>query len=171
METNITIGIFSIIAMLVSPLIAVQVTKYLDQKKEEKKRQEEIFRILMGQRGLSPRTDEYLIALNQIDVVFHNSESVRQAYAELYKVTKPNHPEISDSGVYLIVLLQKMAEYLKYDKFRDLDIDKYYSTQSRADSQNLLSAYYREFYRVLSSSEHFGMKSKNEKKKKKKKKS
>ena len=54
---------------------------------------------------------------------------------------KPNHPEISDNGVYLIVLLQKMAEYLKYDKFRDLDIDKYYSTQSRADSQNLLSAY------------------------------
>lgn len=158
METNITIGIFSIIAMLISPLIAVQVTKYLDKKEEEKKRQEEIFRILMGQRGLMPRTDEYLIALNQIDVVFHNHESVRKAYAELYKVTKPNHPEISDSGTYLIILLKEMANVLNYNNFRDLDIDKYYSTQSRADSQNLIGSYYQEFLRVLNNSEHFGEK-------------
>jgi len=162
METNITIGVFSIIAMLISPLIAVQVTKYLDQKKEEKKRQEKIFRVLMGQRGLMPRTDEYLIALNQIDVVFHNHESVRKAYSELYKVTKPNHPEISDSGTYLIILLNEMANVLNYNNFRDLDIDKYYSTQSRVDSQNLIGSYYREFLRVLNNSEHFGEKRKDD---------
>lgn len=71
----------SIVAILVSPPIAVQVTRYLDEKKAYKQRQMEIFRILMGQRGLTPRTDEYIIALNQIDPVFHKVSSVRKAYA------------------------------------------------------------------------------------------
>jgi len=163
MESNIIIGTISVIAILISPLIAVQVTKYLDKKKEDKKHQMELFRILMGQRGLIPRTDEYLIALNQIDVIFHNFKPVRKAYAELYKVTKPNHPEISDSGAYLIILLKEMANVLNYSNFRDLDIDKYYSTQSRADSQNLLVSYYQEFHRVLGNSEHFGLNPKTKK--------
>lgn len=151
----------SIIAILVSPLIAVQVTRYLDEKKAEKQRQMKIFRILMGQRGLTPRTDEYIIALNQIDPVFQKVSSVRKAYAELYKATSPNSPELPDSGKYLIILLQEIAKHLKFDNLRDLDIDKYYSPQTRIDGQNLLSTYYQEFLRVLENSEHFGEKRKS----------
>ncbi len=156
MESNIIIGIISVIAILISPLIAVQVTRFLDEKKTEKERQMEIFRILMGQRGLTPRTDEYIVALNQIDPVFHKVSTVRKAYAELYKATSPNSTEVSDSGRYLIILLQEMAKYLKFDNLRDLDVDKYYSPQTRADGQNLLGKYYQEFLRVLENSEHFG---------------
>lgn len=160
MESNIIIGIISVFAILISPLIAVQVTRFLDEKKAEKERQMEIFRILMGQRGLTPRTDEYIIALNQIDPVFHKVSTVRNAYAELYKATSPNSPELTDSGKYLIILLQEMAKHLKFDNLRDLDVDKYYSPQTRADGQNLLGKYYQEFLRVLENSEHFGEKKK-----------
>ena len=136
MESNIIISIISIIAILVSPLVAVQVTRFLDEKKAEKTRQMEIFRVLMGQRGLLPRTDEYIVALNQIDPVFHKVPTVRKAYAELYKATSPNSPELSDSGKYLIIL------------------------QSRADGQHLLGTYYAEYLRVLGNSEHLGEKRK-----------
>ncbi|GAA4943851.1 hypothetical protein GCM10023314_16110 [Algibacter agarivorans] len=161
MDSNI-IGIVSIIAILVSPLIAVQVTRYLDEKKAEKTRQMEIYRVLMGQRGLLPRTDEYLIALNQIVVVFHKAQSVLTAYKELYKSTAPNSPELSDSGRYLIILLRKMAEHLNIDNLQDLDIDNYYSPQTRADSQLLVGTYYQEFLRVLQNSEHLGKKRNDE---------
>lgn len=161
MDSN-TIGVISIIAILVSPLIAVQVTRYLDDKKAEKERQMEIFRILMGQRGLTPRTDEYIVALNQIDPVFHRVPTVRSAYAELYKATSPNSPELYDSGKYLIILLQEMAKHLKFYNLRDLDIDKYYSPQTRADGQNLIGTYYQEFLRVLKNSEHLGEKRNDE---------
>ena len=155
------IGIISVIAILISPLIAVQVTRHLDKKEAEKNRQLEIFRVLMGQRGLLPRTDEYVVALNQIDAVFHKVESVRKAYGELYKATSPNSSELSDSGKYLIILLQEMAKHLEFDNLRDLDIDKYYTPQTRADGQNFLGKYYNEFLRVLENSEHFGEKRKS----------
>ena len=72
----------------------------------------------MGQRGLSPRTDEYITALNQVDVVFHNDTAIRSTYSELYKVTSQNHPELADSGKYLIMLLQEMAKVLNYGNIR-----------------------------------------------------
>lgn len=161
MDSNIIIGTISIIAILVSPLIAVQVTRFLDEKKVEKERQMEIFRVLMGQRGLLPRTDEYIVALNQIDPVFHKVPTVRSAYAELYKATSPNSSELPDSGKYLIILLQEMAKHLNFDNLRDLDIDRWYSPQTRADGQNLIGTYYQEFLRVLKNSEHLGEKKKN----------
>ena len=158
---TIIVGVITIIAIIVSPIIAVQVTKRLDEIREEKKHQMDIFRILMGQRGLLPRTDEYVVALNQIDVVFHNSESVRLAYKELYKATSPNSPELSDSGCYLIILLREMSKHLNIGNLPDLDIDKYYSPQSRVDGQNLIGTYYNEFLRVLKNSEHLGEKRKD----------
>ena len=160
MESSIIIGTISILAILISPLIAVQVTRFLDEKKEERKRQMEIFRTLMGQRGLTPRTDEYIVALNQIDPVFHKVPAVRNAYSELYKSTAPNSRELADSGKYLIILLQEMAKHLNFDNLRDLDIDRWYSPQTRADGQNLIGTYYQEFLRVLENSEHLGEKRK-----------
>jgi hypothetical protein len=162
METNVIIGIVSIIAILVSPLIAVQVTRYLDGKRAERNRQMEIYRVLMGQRGLNPRTDEYIVALNQIDSIFHNVPTVRKAYAELYRASSRNSPELTESGRYLIILLQEIAKHLNFNNLRDLDIDKYYSPQTRVDGQKLIGTYYQEFLRVLKNSEHLGEKKKNE---------
>ncbi|MFC4723028.1 DUF6680 family protein [Geojedonia litorea] len=145
----------TIAAILLSPLIAVQVTRLIDKKREVTNRQMDLFRVLMGQRGLTPRTDEYVIALNQIDAVFHDVPKIREAYTDLYKATSPNSPEISDSGKYLIVLLREMSKHLRFGNIDDLDIDRYYTPQSRSDGQKLVNEYYTEFLRVLKSSERF----------------
>ena len=153
--------ILSIISVLLSPLIAVQVTKWLDRIKEDENRKLEIFRILMGQRGMYPRTNEFIIALNQIDIVYYNNPKVLEKWKKFYEVTLPNHPELSDNSKYLNELLFQMAKVLKYDNLESIDIGKYYSTQQRADDLDFQREYYSEFYRVLKNSEHFGEKRKD----------
>jgi hypothetical protein len=150
--------ILSIIAVLLSPLIAVQVTKWLDRINEEKNRKLEIFRILMGQRGMHPRTNEFIIALNQIDIVYYNNHKVLEKWKKFYEVTSPGHPELLDNGNYLNEMLFQMGKVLKYDNLESIDIGKYYSTQQRADDITFQREYYSEFYRVLKNSEHFGEK-------------
>ncbi|MHC0440277.1 DUF6680 family protein [Flavobacterium sp. 3-210] len=150
--------IITILSVLSSPLIAVQVTKLLDKVKEDKNRKMEIFKILMGQRGMYPRSNEFIIALNQIDIVYYNNTKVLEKWKKFYEVTLPNHPELSDNGKYLNEMLFQMAKVLKYNNLDSIDIGRYYSTQQREDDLVFQRQYYSEYYRVLKNSEHFGAK-------------
>ncbi|MFX6755224.1 DUF6680 family protein, partial [Acinetobacter baumannii] len=58
--------ILMIIAVLLSPVIAVQVTRYLDNKKEARERQLWVFKTLMATRALS-LSPHHVEALNRID--------------------------------------------------------------------------------------------------------
>ncbi|MDE2314976.1 MAG: hypothetical protein KGK06_01085, partial [Xanthomonadaceae bacterium] len=59
----------TIAAVLLSPLIAVQVTRYLDNKKEVRERQLWIFKTLMATRA-SSMSPHHVEALNRIDLEF-----------------------------------------------------------------------------------------------------
>lgn len=61
-----------VVATLLSPLIAVQVTKWIDRARQSRDEQVQIFKTLMATRAanLDPRHVE---SLNVIDVVFHGS--------------------------------------------------------------------------------------------------
>jgi hypothetical protein len=148
----------SIASVLLSPLIAVQVTKWLDRKSESKNRKIEIFRVLMGQRGMYPRTTEFIIALNQIDIVYYDNQKVLDSWKKYFEVTLPNHPEKSETSSYLNDMLLQMAKVLNYKNLGSIEIGKYYSTQQRADDLDFQKEYYSEFHRVLKNSEHFGEK-------------
>lgn len=75
--------ILVVLATLLSPLIAVQVTRFLDEAKETRGRKLRIFKTLMATRSsrLSP---DHIFALNSIDVDFSGSRkfdvSVREAW-------------------------------------------------------------------------------------------
>ena len=146
----------NIIAVLLSPIIAVQVTKFFDNRKSIYDKKFELFKILMGQRGLFPRSDEFLIALNLIDVVFHDDEKVRNAYSNFYSVSDVFHSENKNSGKYLILLLQEMSKVLKLGNIRDLDVDRNFVTTERINGHVLINDYYNEFLRVLRNSVSFG---------------
>ena len=149
-------GYINIIAVLLSPIIAVQVTKFFDNRKSIYDKKFELFKILMGQRGLFPRSDEFLIALNLIDVVFHDDEKVRNAYSNFYSVSDVSHSENKNSGKYLILLLQEMSKVLKLGNIRDLDVDRNFVTTERINGHVLINDYYNEFLRVLRNSVSFG---------------
>lgn len=74
-----------IVATLLGPLFAVQVSQYLDRRRQTREERLGIFKTLMATRAarLDPRHVE---ALNQIDVVFHddsrNDKAVRNAWKQ-----------------------------------------------------------------------------------------
>lgn len=71
----------NILAVLLSPLFAVQASQWLDRKRDEKRRQVAIFQTLMTTRAqsLSP---QHVQALNAIDLEFGDKKSkgVREAW-------------------------------------------------------------------------------------------
>src|SRR4051812_19132766 len=73
----------NIAAIILSPLIAVLVTVWLQNRKERRGHQLWIFSKLMQTRH-SPVTDQTVRALNMIDVVFANKRRIRQLWREYY---------------------------------------------------------------------------------------
>lgn len=73
----------TITAIVVGPIVSVQIQKFLEKSKETRKEKIQIFRTLMGTRG-NNLTKEHVQALNQIDLVFEDRkyQSVRLAWAE-----------------------------------------------------------------------------------------
>ena len=66
-------------AVILAPLIAVQVDKYLEKKRNKKERKLNVFKTLMATRGrvLDPRHVE---ALNMIDLEFNGEKAVTVAW-------------------------------------------------------------------------------------------
>lgn len=66
--------IIMVAAVLLGPIIAVQLQKYLERIREKRNRQLEVYRTLMSYRG-DMASKPYIRALNMIDVEFHSSSS------------------------------------------------------------------------------------------------
>ncbi|MGC1182221.1 DUF6680 family protein [Legionella sp.] len=71
--------VFNILAILLSPLIALQVQKILDNLSDKKRRKEDIFNTLMETRA-QPLSFEHVRALNKIDVAFYKDKSITQSW-------------------------------------------------------------------------------------------
>ena len=74
-----------VLAVLLSPLIAVQVTRYLDNKKEARERQLWIFKTLMATRA-SSLSPHHVEALNRIDLEFKAQTKKDKDVIEAWKV-------------------------------------------------------------------------------------
>lgn len=72
-----------IVAVLLSPIIAVVVTLWYQSRKEKRDTKRWLFGTLIATRH-SPLTEESVRALNMIDVVFFNSQPVRKLWREYF---------------------------------------------------------------------------------------
>ena len=112
----------TILAILLGPIIAVQLTRYLDNKKEERERKLSVFKTLMATRAYTISWD-HVVALNRIDLEFDKKNSKEKAVIDSWKAyldllgDKSLSPE--QWGVrridLLIELLHTMAQVLDYD--------------------------------------------------------
>jgi hypothetical protein len=59
-----------VIAILLGPILAIQIQQRLDRLREVRRMKEEVFRVLMATRG-NRRAPEHMQALNSIDVAFY----------------------------------------------------------------------------------------------------
>jgi hypothetical protein len=122
-EKTMTIADWLMIsAVLLGPIIAVQLTRYLDNKKEGRERKLQVFKTLMATRAYTISWD-HVVALNRIDLEFDKDNKKEKAVIEAWKAyldllgDKSMTPE--QWGIkrvdLLVELLHKMAQVLDYD--------------------------------------------------------
>jgi len=111
-----------IVAVLLGPIIAVRLTRYLDNKKEIRERKLNIFKTLMVTRAYTVSWD-HVMTLNQIDLEFNKRNKKEKevidawkAYLDLLGNKDISGEQWTIKRVDLLVeLLHKMALVLNYD--------------------------------------------------------
>lgn len=111
-----------ITAVLLGPIIAVRLTRYLDNKKEIRERKLNIFKILMATRAYAVSWD-HVMTLNKIDLEFDKNNKKEKAVIEAWKeyLDLLGNKDITGEAWnikrvdLLVELLHKMAQVLDYD--------------------------------------------------------
>lgn len=128
--------LLTIIATILSPLIAVQVSQFIERKRQKRDEQLQVFKTLMATRAarLDPRHVE---SLNVIDVVFNGTSKKEKLIRALWKkyldhlndrTHTPQNWHTRSLDLF-VELLQSMAIFLGFD-FDDTHIKNqgYYPT-------------------------------------------
>ena len=80
---NTAMFLLNFSAILLGPVIAMSIGRYLQTQATKRDEKMHIFKVLMTSRGAA--TFEYVIACNTIDIVFSDDKVVRQRWKELYE--------------------------------------------------------------------------------------
>lgn len=111
-----------VVAVLLGPVIAVQLTRHLDNKREIRDRKLQVFKTLMSTRGYSTSMD-HVVALNRIDLEFDRRNTKEKAVIEAWKAYL-DHLNAKDLPLehwvvrrieLLVEMLHNMARVLDYD--------------------------------------------------------
>ena len=120
--------ILTIVAIIVGPIAAVLITRFLDRRNERKRRQNEILTSLMRTRA-ARLSAEHVGALNIVQLEFHEKGAIITAYQEYIKHLRTPLPPVDEQGHFFeqrdglfLTLVTEIAKHLHYtfDK-RDLD--------------------------------------------------
>ena len=112
----------TILAIFAGPIVAVQLTRYLDDRREVRDRKLQIFKTLMATRSYSVSW-AHVEALNRIDLEFSKSKpqerAVLEAWKEYFDLLCSSGLTPEQWGVkrvdLLVELLHRMAVVLDYD--------------------------------------------------------
>ena len=113
METK---DILNLIALVVIPIVAVLIGRWLQDRSEKRKDKMQIFKTLMTSR-IYGWTPESVNALNIIDIVFANDKNVRAAWKDLndkYHVSDPDQQHLKKIENAQYKLLEAIACSLGY---------------------------------------------------------
>jgi hypothetical protein len=145
-----------VIAALLGPILAVQIDKLLEARRERKNRRVEIFRRLMVTRAtaLSP---EHVQALNAVPLEFYGKSGQLHEIVVAWRVYLDNFdPKLTADASWntrrldlLAALLGKMAKYLGYDFDPVALKNEVYSPVAHGDIEKDLEAIRRGLVAVL----------------------
>lgn len=129
--------IVNCIAIIVAPIISVQVAQKLQDRSKRRQDKLEIFKTLMTSRVYG-WTAQSVNALNIIDVVFDDDEEVRQQWKKYYDklcVENPTETQLKKIKIEQEKLLEIMANRLGYkDKISWETIQNPYIPKGMLDS-------------------------------------
>ena len=129
-----------IAAVFLGPIVAVRLTRYLDNKKEIKERKLEIFKSLMATRAYTVSW-LHVEALNRIDLEFDTNrdkevvEAWKVYHDLLYDTSIPLDQWSSKRVDLLVELLHKMAIVLHYEFDKTHIKNSSYSPRAHVDTE------------------------------------
>ncbi len=146
-----------VLATLLSPLIALQVSELITRRRQVRDEQFRVFKTLMSTRAsnLDPRHVE---CLNLIDVVFHSSAKkevdIRSLWKQyLHHLGDRNYPKDSWGAKrveLLVELLHSMATFLGYDFDKTHIATQCYYPDGYGDLENEQGSIRRSLAEILS---------------------
>lgn len=146
------------LTILLSALIAVQVSEWLRIRSERRGRQLWIFSTLMATRG-TRLSQRHVDALNSISVEFHGKQEITDAwdkYLDRFINANPAATEgeikvwLEKGDELLAALLYVIAKELNY-KFSETELKrKFYVPRAHGDAESELNVIRRGFFEVFS---------------------
>ena len=82
MDTNLILAIAQVLSVAIVPIIVWFIGVGYQERKAKKEAQLRLFLVLMSNRQKTPISQEWVDALNSIDVVFQNNKKVRLAWRD-----------------------------------------------------------------------------------------
>ncbi len=150
----------NLLAILVSPVIAVAVSVWIQNRSVRKGAKMQVFSTLVANRH-RPITDENIRALHMIDVVFADEPRVRSLWHRYFDLTG-SQDGTGDLGykkreqIYRDMLVAMGRELGFSTKVEQGDIERIYQPVGLGEQTRLQEETQKEFLRVLKSSESFG---------------
>lgn len=87
-----------IAAIIIAPILAVRIQKFIENKKGKRERRMQVFRTLMATRA-TPLYPQHVEALNMIDIEFFGNESITEAW-KLLLDNFANYPQDTEAPNY-----------------------------------------------------------------------
>lgn len=143
----------NLLAIALSPIVAVVVSMWIQERRERRQHKLHILATLIGGRH-DPLTIENVRALNMIDFVFHDRASVRRLWREYLEMlcneglnNEVGWEQLSQKRNELITAL---ASALGYGKaISHLDVDRVYIPKGVVNDFAMTRALWEELLRVL----------------------
>jgi hypothetical protein len=145
--------IVNVIAIMLSPVIAVLITMFLQSRKDKRNSKMNIFITLMSTRNRAP-TEEIVRALNIIDVIFSKDKNIRRLWSEYFGMLSNeglNNPvgwkQREQKNLEMITAIAKNIGY--QNEITSLDVDKVYYPIGLQNQLDNASEILNELKRVL----------------------
>lgn len=128
-------AIITLVAAILSGIVATLITIYINRKSEVKRRKMELVCDILGYRyqfRFQPKDRENLYcALSRIPIIFHDNEMVLYDYNEFIKYIKPSGPndEVNKSNEIIELLMRHLCEAvdLKYINSETKNMKKFFT--------------------------------------------
>ena len=149
MDTSLMLTIVQIVSVAIVPFIVWFIGVKHQDRKSKKEAQMRLFLILMANRQKNPISQEWVDALNTIDVVFQDNKRVRNAWRDYLDSLNQKSAHFDNQNSYKLDLLSEMAEALGYQQLKQTEIDRFYSPMYFSSQQSRQEILYNESLRVL----------------------
>ncbi|MCB1478606.1 MAG: hypothetical protein KDJ62_06995 [Rhodobiaceae bacterium] len=129
MQTEAWYALATLAAIVLGPILAVFITRIIDQTRENQRRKLEVFKSLMQTRGI--RLDPvHVAALNIVEIEFYNEQNVREAFKKYIEHLSSPMPTVQEQDRYFnqrsdlfMNLLFEIGVSVKY-KFDKRDLER-----------------------------------------------